>query len=184
MALTYYPVNYIQTIELKDGTPVTIRPIRPDDAPLLQTAFNRLSPETIYLRFLKSFKVLSDEQAAHFATVDYQDRMAFVGTIIEDDTASLIAVARYDLRIDEESGSAESAIVVRDDFQNRGLGTVIMLRLIQYASDHGVKTFIATAHVSNTRIMGFIKRSGLPYSRTFLEPGVWEIRVELRNNAD
>lgn len=178
-----YPGKYIKSIELNDGTPVTIRPIRPDDAPMLQSTFNRLSPETIYLRFLKRFKELSDEQAEHFAKVDYQNRMAFVGTIIEDGAESLIAVARYDLRVEQEPFVAESAIVVRDDFQNRGLGTAIMLCLIQYARDHGVKTFIATTHMTNTRIMGFIKRSGLTYNRTLLEPGVWEIRVELGNDA-
>jgi acetyltransferase len=181
--LKNYPGKYIQSIELKDGTPATIRPIRPDDAALLQSAFNHLSPQTIYFRFLKSFKELSDEQARHFANVDYKDRMAFVGTISKDDAESLIAVARYDVRVDIEPGAAESAIVVRDDFQNRGMGTAIMLYLIQYAREHGVSAFIATTHTTNTRIMGFIKRSGLPYSRTLLEPGVWEIRVELGDNA-
>ena len=174
-----YPDRYIESIVLKDGTPITIRPIRPDDAPLLQSSFKRLSPETIYLRFLKSFTELSDEQAAHFATVDYVNRMAFVGTITEEGNESLISVARYDIRSDGEQGTAESAIVVRDDYQNRGMGTAIMIRLIQYARDHGVTSFIATTHVTNTRIMAFIKKSGLPYQQTLLEPGVWEFRVYL-----
>ena len=181
--LINYPGEYIQSIELKDGTPATIRPIRPDDAPLLQSAFDRLSPQTIFFRFLKAFKALSDEQARHFANVDYKDRMAFVGTVKEDGAESLIAVARYDMRVDREPGAAESAIVVRDDFQNRGMGTAIMLHLIKYARDHGVDVFIATTHTTNIRIMGFIKRSELPYSRTLLEPGVWEIRVELGENT-
>jgi acetyltransferase len=184
MTLIKYPGEYIQSIQLKDGTPAVIRPIRPDDASLLQSAFNRLSPQTIYFRFLKSFTELSDEQARHFANVDYKSRMAFVGTISEDGAESLIAVARYDLRVDIEPGAAESAIVVRDDFQNRGMGTAIMLHLIKYARDHGVDEFVATIHTTNTRIMGFITRSELPYSRTLLEPGVWEIRVELADNAE
>jgi GNAT superfamily N-acetyltransferase len=79
----------------------------------------------------------------------------------------------------QESGVAEAAIVVRDDFQNRGLGTIAMSRLLKYAQEHGVKEFLGTIHVSNARIMHFIRRGGYPFTKTMIEPGVWEIRVHL-----
>ena len=71
-----YPSEYIEEIQLRDGTRVTLRPIRPEDAPLLQEAFTRLSPQTIYMRFLEIFRHLSDEQARFFADVDYHSKMA------------------------------------------------------------------------------------------------------------
>ncbi len=71
-----YPENSIERAILRDGTQILVRPIRPDDAPRLQHGFTHLSPESIYLRFLETFKGLSDQQAENFATVDYQDRMA------------------------------------------------------------------------------------------------------------
>lgn len=96
-----YPNDVIEEAELKDGRQVTIRPIRPDDAPLLQAGFSRLSPDSIYLRFLESFHMLTDKQAREFSTVDYQERMALVAEIIEDgkDTRkeALIGVARYSM---------------------------------------------------------------------------------------
>jgi len=173
------PVGFTEEIIIKDGTAVTIRPIQPGDAPLLQATFERLSPETVYLRFLKSFKELSRKQAQYFANVDYHHRMALVGTIMEDGGESIIAVARYDFIGDAQPGAAECAIVVRDDFQNRGLGTAIMIRLTRYARQHGVNAFTATIHVSNTGIINFVRKSGLEFQRKLIEPGIWEFRVNL-----
>ena len=174
-----YPSDYIENVTLRDGTQVTIRPIRSDDAPRLQVTFNRLSSQTIYLRFFETFKKLSDKQAKYFANVDYQERMALVAEVKEAGEDSIIAVARYDMLSDSEPGVAESAIVVRDDYQNRGLGTIIMIRLLNYAREHGVASFLATIHASNARIMNFVKRSGFPFERKMIEPGIMQVRVIL-----
>jgi len=174
-----YPSDYIERVTLRDGTQVTIRPIRPDDAPHLQVTFKRLSSQTVYLRFFETLKQLSDKQAKYFANVDYQERMALVAEIEDAGKDSIIAVARYDMLGDSEPGAAESAIVVRDDYQNRGLGTIIMIRLLHYAREHGVASFLATIHMSNTRIMNFVKRSGFPFERKMIEPGIIQVRVIL-----
>jgi acetyltransferase len=171
-----YPAEYIEEVTLKDGARVTIRPIRPDDAPLLQEGFKRLSPESIYLRFLEAYNEMTDEQAQEYATVDYQKRMALVGAVQEDGEERLVVVARYAL-IEKEPGAAEAAIVVRDDYQRRGLGTIAMERLARYARDHGVDYFYGTILMSNFKILHFIERSGLPFDRKMLEPGTWEVRV-------
>jgi acetyltransferase len=171
-----YPFEAIENVELKDGSEVTIRPIRPEDAPLLQAGFSRLSPESIYLRFLETFNQLTDKQARDFSTVDYHKRMALVAEIIEDGQDSLIGVARYAI---VEPGVAESAIVVIDEYQSLGLGTILLDRLVKYARTQGVRAFLATVHFTNARIMRFIKRSGFPMQKKMLEPGVWEIRVSI-----
>jgi acetyltransferase len=156
-----YPSDYIESVTLRDGTQVTIRPIRPDDAPRLQVTFKRLSSQTIYLRFLETLKQLSDKQAIYFANVDYQERMALVAEVEEAGEDSIIAVARYDMLGDSEPGAAESAIVVN------------------YAREHGVASFLATIHMSNARIMNFVKRSGFPFERKMIEPGIMQVRVIL-----
>jgi acetyltransferase len=177
------PENYsgecIEWVTLMDGTQVLIRPIRPDDAPRLQHGFTHLSPESIYLRFLETFKALSDQQAENFATVDYQNRMAFVASIQEDGQEHLIGVARYSKINQAEPGLAESAVVVIDEYQGRGLGTLLLIRLVDYARAHGVTTLLATVHYTNAKMLRFIQRSGFPFQRKILEPGVWEIRVFL-----
>lgn len=174
-----YPHDYIETVTLHDGASVTLRPIRPDDAPRLQAGFTRLTPQTVYMRFLESFKELSDKQARDFANLDYQSRMAIVGSIQEEGDEALIVVARYAMIGPEVPGAAEAAIVVRDDYQNRGLGTLAMIRLVKYAYAHGVTTFLGTIHMSNARILRFIQRSELPFEKKMFEPGIWEVRVKL-----
>jgi RimJ/RimL family protein N-acetyltransferase len=183
---TNYPSEYIETVTLNDGLRVTLRPIRPDDAPRLQAGFARLSPQTVYMRFLTTFSELSDKQARQFAEVDYQTRMAFVGSIPEAAGTSsglpeerLVCVARYAMIGPHEPGVAESAVVVGDNYQNRGLGSIALDRLIRYARTHGVNSFLATVNVSNARIMHIVLRSGLPFERKVLEPGTWEVRIQL-----
>ena len=178
-----YPSEWIDRATLRDGTLVTIRPIRPDDAPRLQAGFARLSPQSIYLRFLESYKVLTDKQAKEFATLDYQNRMAFVAEILEDGQKNIIGVARYAMLPSSEPGLAESAIVVIDEYQRRGLGLALMERLVTYARTHGVRVFLATVHHTNSQIMRFIGRSGFPTEKKILEPGVWEVRIILEGET-
>ncbi len=176
-----YPRKYEEQAVLADGTQIYIRPILPEDAPRLQEAFKRLSPQTVYYRFLETFKELSDRQAHELAHVDYQNRMAIVASIIEDGKESIIGVARYGCLVPEHPELAEAAIVVRDDFQSRGLGTLIMDRLVRYARDHGVEAFLGYIHTSNFRIMRFIEKGGLPIQKKMVEPGTFEVRVLLKD---
>ena len=76
--------EWVKEVTLKDDSQVTIRPILPEDASLLQEGFSRLSPETIYYRFLESASQLSDVQARRLATLDYHKQMAFVAAIDEE----------------------------------------------------------------------------------------------------
>lgn len=173
-----YPSECEEEITLSTGEQVTIRPILPEDAQKLQASFRKLSPQTIFLRFLETFKELSDKQAYHFANLDYLTHMALVALINESGEEQLIGVARYAF-IKDQPGYAESAIVVRDDFQSKGLGTILMERLARYAKNHGVEAFVATVHTSNSRIRHFIQRSNLPNNKVMVEPGVWEIKIFL-----
>jgi acetyltransferase len=176
-----YPQEWVEQIVLQDGTPVTIRPILPEDAPKLQSAFKRLSTQSIYLRFLEVFSHLTDQQAREFANLDYYQRMALVAETLEADGLNLIGVARYAMLEGDERDLAECAIVVVDEYQKRGLGSLLLQRLIRYAYSHDVKVFLATVHVSNAQIMRFIQRSGFPAEKKMIEPGVWEIRVRLQD---
>jgi acetyltransferase len=176
-----YPQEWIDQIVLQDGTQVTIRPIRPDDAPKLQKAFKRLSTQSIYYRFLQVFAQLTDQQANDFANLDYYHRMALIAEILEAGESNLIGVARYSMLSGDEPGLAESAVVVIDEYQKRGLGSLLLRHLVRYARSHDVQVFLATVHVSNAQIMRFIKRSGFPAEKKMIEPGVWEIRIRLRD---
>ena len=167
-----------ETVRLRDGTPVIVRPIRPDDAPLLQALHARLSAESVFLRFLEQRKALTDQDAQRLATVDYRATMALVATREENGAEEIIGVARYAAVDPGRPERAEAAIVVEDAFQGRGLGTILVDRLVRYARNHGVQAFVASVHYSNSEIMHFIQRSGLPAEK-HLESGVWEITIHL-----
>jgi len=164
------------TAVLRDGTEVTIRPVIPEDAPRLQALYSRLSPESIYYRFLSQAKELTREQAERLANVDYDARMAFVATLGPGIDDPIIGVARYAEGL--EPTVAEAGVVVEDRFQRLGLGTLLLTELVEHARAQGIHTFVGWIHQSNAAILQFIRRSGLS-THSRLESGVWEIRVEL-----
>ncbi|MEJ2207828.1 MAG: GNAT family N-acetyltransferase [Anaerolineae bacterium] len=182
------------TVILRDGSRVTLRAIRPDDAPRLQALFGRLSPESIFFRFLGQPRELSDREARRLAAVDYEAQMAWVAVpeaapADEVPEEQIIGVARY-ARLQAGAGPepqsvagpleavAEAAVVVEDRWQRLGLGTMLLQALADYARDHGIDAFQATVHQTNTRILRFIRRSGLP-TQDRVDGGLWEIRVSL-----
>ena len=114
-----------EKVTLRDGTEVIVRAIVPEDAPLLQELFRRLSPESVFLRFLTRLKELSQTQAERLANVDYQTQMALVATLGPD----IVGVARYAHSAEYGPGMAEAAVVVQDEDQSRGLGTRLLTRL-------------------------------------------------------
>lgn len=166
-----------EIVTLRDGTELSLRPIRPDDAPRLQALHARLSPETIYLRFLSAHPTLSQTEAERLANVDQENRMALVATRSKNGEDLIVGVARY-ATLDARPDEAEAAIVVEDAYQGRGLGTLLVERLLSYARMHGIRYFVAEINSENDRILRFIRRSGLPAEKK-LEAGVWLIRVRL-----
>ncbi|HSJ54301.1 MAG TPA: GNAT family N-acetyltransferase [Anaerolineae bacterium] len=171
---TASPLPEPSIVHLRDGTAVTIRPIVPEDAPLLQALFHRLSPESIFFRFLGRPKELPRQQAERLANLDYRRQMAFVATLGGD----IIGVARYAQSSYHEEGLMEAAVVVEDEYQSRGLGTILLNHLSDYAREQGVLAFLASIHQTNDRILGFIRKSGLR-TESRIEAGLWEIRVYL-----
>jgi len=153
-----------EVVSLRDGTCLTIRPIRPDDAPRLQELHSRLSPETVYFRFLGGQLALAERVAAHLANVDYWSRMALVAVTEREGDEVIVAVARYDV-LSENPDSAEAAFVVEDGYQGKGLGTCLMERLVAYACGHGVKMFQFLLHHSNVRMLHLIRHSGTVVQR-------------------
>jgi L-amino acid N-acyltransferase YncA len=161
-------------VSLSDGRAVTLRPIRPEDAAGLQAFHARLSPHSIYLRWLAAHPVLTDAEAAQLADVDYTTRMAFVATTGEQ----IVGVARYGRVSTEHPQEVEAAVVVEDAYQGRGLGTALLVRLLEYSLAQGVTTWVAEINAENARMMRFINRAGLPVTRRF-EGGAWQVRMDI-----
>lgn len=133
-----YPENEESEAALKDGTKVTVRPIKPTDEPLLQDFFYSHSDETIYRRYFRAVRALPHATAQTLVNLDYQDRMAFVATIGEIGLERIIGVGRYS-KDKEHPDMVEVAYTIHEDFQGRGLGTILQNRLENYARRKGFK---------------------------------------------
>lgn len=146
-------------LRLKDGSFIELRPIRPDDAEREERFFRRVSAESIYWRFFHSKRMLSPDEVHHLTNVDYQDRMAIIA-VHEDE---MVAVGRYDVIPGRTHGAAriaEIAFLVEDDFQGRGLGTLLLRHLTAYARSTGVGAFEANVLPSNHRMLRLFRTAG------------------------
>jgi acetyltransferase len=167
-----------ESIVLADGTPLVIRPIRPDDAEELKAAFQRLSMESIYLRFLSYKKELTDEEARQLATVDYSSKMAFLAIRNENGQDMVIGASRYALLYPGHPEIAEAAVVVEDKYQGRGIGKLLLWRLVNYARAKNIRFMRGFLQVGNNRMLKLIEHSGLHNKKRYVD-GVWEVTIEL-----
>jgi GNAT superfamily N-acetyltransferase/acyl CoA:acetate/3-ketoacid CoA transferase beta subunit len=135
------PAELHTTRLLEDGTQVTFRPIHPTDEPLMLELFYALSRETIYYRFMSRSKQVPRSEIQNFVFIDHRTDVAIVCTVPEAHGEDIIAIGRYYL--DEKSNMAEVAFVVRDDWQNKGIGTFLMKYLTQIAKRNGIRGFAA-----------------------------------------
>jgi acetyltransferase len=136
-----YPTWLISTWNAPDGTPVTVRPIRPDDVQLMQQFMKALSPRTKYLRFMSGVRELSPVVIARLARIEYGRDMALIAVVHDPGGERQVGVARY-MRT-PNSESAEMAIVVADAWQGSGLSRRLLTQLIDSARASGLKTLSA-----------------------------------------
>jgi RimJ/RimL family protein N-acetyltransferase len=135
-------------VELPDRTPVLIRPIRADDKRMLANGLAHLSQTSVQRRFLSPKPQLSRSELRYLTEVDHVNHVALVAEYPGEPVRRLIAVARF-VRLPEDPSTAEAAIVVGDDWQHRGLGSLLAQQLAAIARDRGIKRFIATMASDN-----------------------------------
>ena len=121
-----YPTEWEADVLLTDGGVAHLRPIRPADAPKLVEFYDRVSPESKYLRFFAPYPKLSDRDVKRFTEVDYVDRVAFILTLGDQ----LIGVGRYDRTEDTQ---AEVAFLIEDAHQGRGIAQLLLEHLAEAA---------------------------------------------------
>ena len=172
-ATTFEP----RAIELSDRTRVHLRPIVAEDEPLLHEAVASMSERTVYFRFFSPIKRMSDALAHRLAVVDYNDRFALVATTTRPaGKERIVGVARYDRA--PQTDVAEVAVAVIDEFQRRGLGSVLLAELARVAKTHGISTFQLIVLPENREMLGLLRRMGWIHQAK-LAGGVYEISFEL-----
>lgn len=158
MAIHPYPGNLVQQVTLRDGTPVVVRPIMPEDAVLEQAFVRRLSPETKYYRFMSALSELPPQMLAKLTQIDYDREMAFVATTERDGAEYELGVCRYAANPDGKS--CEFAIVVSDDAKGSGLAQRLMDILILSAKERGLLEMKGIFLTDNDRMLRFVRKIG------------------------
>jgi acetyltransferase len=172
-----YPENLVRHRTLFDGTPVTIRPIRPEDSGMEQEFVRHLSDDSRYFRFMGSLRELPSQKLKFFTEIDYDRHMAFVATIERDGEEVEIGVARYVAT--ENPQSCEFAITVDDAWQGSGVAGLLMISLEDAARVHGFRTMEGIVLASNHKMLKFARQLGFKCYRQTGEIGVVHIALQL-----
>jgi acetyltransferase len=168
-AIRPYPLQYAHPWTLLDGTPVTLRPIRPEDEPRMVTFHETLSDRSVYFRWLHMLGLsqrVAHEQLIRMCFIDYEREMALVADYKNPQTGQdeIIGVGR--LLKAQGANSAEVAILVTDQFQRKGLGTELLRRLIQFSHDEKLQRLTGNILVESEGMQEVCKKLGfrLQYS--------------------
>jgi len=171
---TYFPIEYesFTEIEMPEGlVTVHVRLIRPDDSDRIKELFYGLSEDSIFFRFLTPLRMLRLQTLQEFYHVDQESDIsivAVVGDREEGECEKIVAAGRY--LLDRSTNQAEFALLVKDEYQNRGIGTHVLNQLMRIAKSKGVNAFIAYVHPKNVPMINFIHRTNkLIESRLSLE---------------
>ena len=144
-------------IALRDGSRIRVRRLRRADRKLLLQGFHRLSPESRYRRFLSPTPELSAGAVRHLVEIDHRDHEALIA--LDERLGEAVGVARY-VRDRARHDAAEVAVTVVDDWQGRGLGTLLLEGITMRAREEGVDTFTALMLAENTQMMDLLERLG------------------------
>jgi acetyltransferase len=173
LAIAPYP-KHLESIErLRDGTVVQVRPVRPEDEPLLQDLADHMSPEDLRLRFFSPVRGLTHAVAARLTQIDYDREMALLA--LHD--GMVLGVAHFFADPDREH--AEYAIALRTDWKGRGLGYLLMSRLIEVARQGGVGELIGDVLPENERMLQMCRALGFTLSPGPEDPAVLRVSKRL-----
>lgn len=158
LALKPYPEEYVRKIMLPDGIGLTLRPIKPEDEPLWMDMLAHCSQESIYARFRGFFHWESHQTAIHYCYTDYDREIAIVAEFGEGESRRLLGIGRLIADPDHEDG--EYAVLVVDEWQNKGLGNILTDYCLEIARKWNLKRVVAVTTTDNARMISMFQKRG------------------------
>jgi RimJ/RimL family protein N-acetyltransferase len=149
--LGVYPAELEKAVTLDDGTELLLRPIKPTDERMEQELLYSLSDQSVYLRFFSSMSRFPHERVQHFTTIDYDEQMAIVAILDRNGEEQMIGVGRYVKQ--KDSDMAELALLVNDEWQGRGVGSLMHEYLEHIARSRNIGGFRAEVLEHNKRAL-------------------------------
>jgi acyl-CoA hydrolase/RimJ/RimL family protein N-acetyltransferase len=160
---------------LEDGSQINFRPVHLTDEPRMRDILYALSRETLYYRFMTHSPRFGHKQIQNFVYIDHRKDVAIVGTVPEAHGEEIVAMGRYYL--DQKSNRAEVAFVIRDEWQNRGIGTFLFRHLVTIAKRNGISGFSAEVLKDNKRMQAIFLHCGFTV-QSRLEEDVYSFRID------
>ena len=167
--------DYAAVELLRDGRRLEIRALRPDDQAELLAAVDRTSAQSLYRRFFGVKRHFTDKEVDFFVNVDFVSHVALVAVVAEDGRPRIVGGGRF---VVVESGKAELAFAVIDDYQGQSIGRLLMRHLIVIARNAGLVELVAEVLPSNSAMLKVFQKSGLPIN-TRRAGGVTHVSLQL-----
>ncbi|MFC1838124.1 GNAT family N-acetyltransferase [Thermodesulfobacteriota bacterium] len=158
MAISSYPLQYEKKVITRTGIEVFIRPIKKGDVSMLIDLFKALSPKTIYYRFFSPLKELSHDMLTRFTQIDYHRDMALVALDQSDSNDKILGVTRY--MFNPFQLDTEFAVVVRDEYQGKGIGRALLENLIMIARDKNIERMSGYVLAENIHMLSLARQLG------------------------
>ena len=168
LAIRPYPTHYVKEFRNKAGEPFMLRPIRPEDEPKMVKFHEKLSEESVYLRYFRAFKLdqrVEHERLTRICYVDYDRDIVLVVEYTDPATGEQEIVAVGRLTRLANPTEAEFAMLVRDDFQGRGTGTQLLQNLLTFGRDEGIQRVVAWMLPENRGMIEISEKLGFRMSR-------------------
>jgi acetyltransferase len=156
-----YPLKYVESVTLRDGTALIIRPIRPEDEPGMVRFHSTLSDESVYRRFFSLLKLESrirHERLTRVCFIDYDRQMALVA----EKAGEIIGIGR--LVKSPLKTEAEVAVIVSDAFHRKGIGRELVARLVRFAREEGLERLVAYVLTQNPAMQKLLEGQGFVFS--------------------
>jgi acetyltransferase len=174
LIISPYPNQYESHWLLRDGTPILLRPMKPEDEPLVFDFLNKCSDETIYFRYFKLIKNWTHEMLIRFTQNDYDRELGLMAVAQPPSPEVMLGVSRLVMDADRKKG--EFAVIVGDPWQGKGLGPKLLEQLIAVARDLGLHLLYGDVMAQNKPMLEMAKKAGFHSKR--LGEGV--IRIEMK----
>lgn len=169
------PADYSALETLRDGRPLHIRALRPQDRDAMLAAVARTGTQSLFRRFFGARRNFSETEISFFINIDFVDHVAIVAEVHEDGKPVIVGGARF-IKLDTEK--AEVAFAVIDPYQGQGLGTILMRHIAALARAAGLHELVAEVLPENTPMLRVMEKSGLSMT-TRREPGVVHVTLAL-----
>jgi acetyltransferase len=171
--MTTNPIEYVTQSSLKDGTPVTVRPIVPEDEPLLAKFHQTLSDRSVYMRYFHILPLGNRVEHKRLANICHADQDREMVLVAESNSPEpggrkIIGVGRWNKF--PGTNHAEIAVLVSDEFQNHGVGTELFARLIEFARAKKIQRLFAEILPENLGMQHVARKLGFQLSREISDP--------------